>query len=393
MHLQTNRTNRWVIIILFFLQFLLVGGFIVFTILTNETVQQQNTPFINTYNGISNVELSPTGLKVFQSLNKMYLIPIYQQAAAKYNIPWEYLAAINYVESTLWTNKNPSSVGAIGPMQFMELTWVGWDFRYAYPDAQTANTRVGDINDKYQDLIKKPEVIKRFNGYGVDGDGDGVADPFNEVDAIFAAANYLAKHGMAEGNIQSAIKAYNNSMEYVEKVKRLAREFTQPVANRSNYSSGVNSGGWGWPLQRTSGVRMTSPFSWGYCTEYFGSRRCGHGGVDYAGPNITGDIIVATQDGMAYSRYEPDGCGYYVYILHGNGVETYYCHMVEPSHIPTTGKFVRKGDPIGKVGSTGRSTGPHLHYMVKVNGKRVNPIPDFIHVPSSVEVGPVKIVG
>ena len=101
MHLQTNRTNRWVIIILFFLQFLLVGGFIVFTILTNETVQQQNTPFINTYNGISNVELSPTGLKVFQSLNKMYLIPIYQQAAAKYNIPWEYLAAINYVESTL----------------------------------------------------------------------------------------------------------------------------------------------------------------------------------------------------------------------------------------------------------------------------------------------------
>lgn len=394
MQQQTKKT-RSVFFILIFFQIILVSGFIAFILFTHEAVNhQQQTPFINTYNGVSNVELSPTGLEVFQSKNKMYLIPIYQKAAAQYKIPWEYLASINYIESTLWTNKNASNVGAVGPMQFMERTWVGWsnEFFRVYPGARTRYTPLGDIHDQYHDVIKKPEVIKRFGGVGEDANGDGVADPFNEEDAIFTAAKLLAQNGMAEGKIDKAIFSYNHSWKYVRNVKQKAAEFTQPVAKQQSIYDRSPSGSWGWPLQRTAGVEMTSPFSLGYCTEYRGKKRCNHGGIDYAATNITGNTIVATQDGVAFARYEAGGCGYYVYIKHGSGLETYYCHMVEPPPISTTGKFVRKGDPIGKVGSTGNSTGPHLHYMVKVNGNRVNPDPTFIHIPGNVRVYPVKII-
>lgn len=390
---QINRTNHWMIIILFLAQILLVIGFILFIIFTNQVVnQQQQTPLIDTYNGISNVELSPKGLEVFQSMDKMYLIPIYKRAAAKYNIPWEYLAAINYVESTLWTNRSASSVGAVGPMQFMERTWVGWseDFFRVYPDARTPNSSLGDINDKYHDVIKRPEVIKRFGGVGEDGNGDGLADPFNEEDAIFTAAKLLAQNGMAEGKVDKAIFAYNHSWKYVQNVKQKANEFTQPIANQQPINGGTDSPVFGWPLARTDGVEMTSPYSYGYCTVYRGSTRCNHGGIDLAAPNIAGDTILAAADGMAYSRVEWDGCGYYVFIQHGNGYETYYCHMIEPSPISSAGQYVRKGEPIGKVGSTGRSSGPHLHYAVKVNGTRVDPYEGYITIPSNVRVYPIQ---
>lgn len=399
---QRRKSNRLVVIIPIVLQFLLVGGFIAFIILSEETLKQNestNHPYAN--HCYSNVELSTAGKKVFESKDKMYLIPIYQKAAAKYKIPWEYLAGINYVESTLWTNQNASGVGAIGPMQFMERTWVGWSDQFAqdYPGARTQYWGLGDINDEYLDVIKRPEMIKRYGGLGIDGDGDGIADPKSEVDAIFAAANYLSKNGMADGKIDKAIFTYNHSYEYVNMVKKRANEFTQPVSGSSNQLStsrcdednnGDNhmqmvGGDWIWPLNRVEGIYISSPFSYGTCV----GGRCNHGGVDFAGVNITGTTVRATADGTAYGLVQSNGveltgCGYYTMIDHRNGVQTYYCHLVEPSPIPSSGKMVKKGDPVGKVGSTGNSSGPHLHYQVKVNGRIVNPL-QYLTLPSGVK--------
>ncbi|MDG6079332.1 M23 family metallopeptidase [Erythrobacter litoralis] len=103
-------------------------------------------------------------------------------------------------------------------------------------------------------------------------------------------------------------------------------------------------------------------------------RRMGHKGIDLAAP--IGTPIYATADGTV-SRAGPfSSYGNYVAIEHGGSIQTRYAHM---SRIAVaTGATVKKGDIIGYVGSTGRSTGPHLHYEVRVDGEAVNPVPYMI---------------
>ena len=112
-----------------------------------------------------------------------FLLPIYQAAGIQYGIRWEVLAAINEIETDYGRNLNVSSAGALGWMQFMPPTW---------------------------------------DAYGVDANGDGQKDPFNPVDAIFAAARYLRAAG-ADKDLYRAIFAYNHADWYVESVLMRAR--------------------------------------------------------------------------------------------------------------------------------------------------------------------------
>ena len=108
----------------------------------------------------------------------LFLLPIYQAAAVQYGVPWQILAAINEIETDYGTDLSVSSAGAVGWMQFMPSTWLQ---------------------------------------YGVDALDAGYADPYNPVDAIFAAARYLHAAGAAK-NLRTAILAYNHSEEYAESV-------------------------------------------------------------------------------------------------------------------------------------------------------------------------------
>ena len=96
-----------------------------------------------------------------------------------------------------------------------------------------------------------------------------------------------------------------------------------------------------------------------------------HKGIDLPAP--TGTPIHATADGVVGRADWFSGYGLYVQLEHGGNMETRYGHM---SRIAVAeGQIVHKGDVIGYVGSTGRSTGPHLHYEVRVAGEAVNPLP------------------
>jgi hypothetical protein len=108
----------------------------------------------------------------------LFLLPIYQAAAAHYGVPWQILAAINEIETNYGNDLSVSSAGAEGWMQFMPTTWMQ---------------------------------------YGVDALDAGYADPYNPVDAIFAAARYLRAAG-AQSDLRAAILAYNHSNEYVDSV-------------------------------------------------------------------------------------------------------------------------------------------------------------------------------
>jgi murein DD-endopeptidase MepM/ murein hydrolase activator NlpD len=104
-----------------------------------------------------------------------------------------------------------------------------------------------------------------------------------------------------------------------------------------------------------------------------------HHGVDYAAR--TGTPIRATGDGRITYRGHNGGYGKFIEIRHGGRYSTAYAHMNGYARGTSVGSFVEQGDVIGYVGSTGRSTGPHLHYEFRVNGVHRNPL--RVEFPSS----------
>ena len=114
--------------------------------------------------------------------------------------------------------------------------------------------------------------------------------------------------------------------------------------------------------------RVTSEF--GNRVDPITGKRKGHGGMDLAVP--TGTPIRAALGGtVTVSKYNAGGYGYYVMIDHGNGLATLYGHCSKL--LAKVGQTVEAGDIIALSGSTGRSTGPHLHFEARVNGERTNP--------------------
>ena len=96
-----------------------------------------------------------------------------------------------------------------------------------------------------------------------------------------------------------------------------------------------------------------------------------HAGVDFAAPS--GTAVFAAADGVVISARNEGGYGLMVRIRHANGIETRYAHLSRFGHNIATGRRVVQGSVIGHVGSTGMSTGPHLHYEVLANGRAVDP--------------------
>jgi Transglycosylase SLT domain/Peptidase family M23 len=131
-----------------------------------------------------------------------FLLPIYQAAGIQYGVRWEVLAAINEIETDYGRNLNVSSAGAVGWMQFMPSTW---------------------------------------RMYGVDANGDGIRDPYNPADAIFAAARYLRAAG-ATNDLRRAIFAYNHAGWYVDSVLLRARLIAGLPSNLVGSLTGLTQG-------------------------------------------------------------------------------------------------------------------------------------------------------
>lgn len=118
-----------------------------------------------------------------------------------------------------------------------------------------------------------------------------------------------------------------------------------------------------------SGARWTSSF--GIRSDPFRGRAAMHSGIDMAGP--VGTPIYATADGLVGRAEVSGGYGNLVELDHGAGIATRYGHLSRILVQP--GTPVRRGQLIGLMGSTGRSTGSHLHYEVRIDGRAINPVP------------------
>lgn len=128
---------------------------------------------------------------------------------------------------------------------------------------------------------------------------------------------------------------------------------------------GIGSLPYGLPL---AAARLSSVFGWRNDPFRGGSRR--HAGIDLAAS--AGSPVIATSDGVISMAGWDGGYGLLVSIAHGGGVQTRYGHLSRLN--VAVGQAVARGDVIGFVGSTGRSTGPHVHYEVRVNGVAIDPL-------------------
>lgn len=125
-------------------------------------------------------------------------------------------------------------------------------------------------------------------------------------------------------------------------------------------------------LMRTpvDGARITSKY--GYRTHPISGRGKKHNGVDFAAP--TGTPIYASGDATVAFRGPRGAAGNFIRLDHGEGMQTWYMHLDAFAEDLAVGGDVRQGDIIGYVGTTGGSTGPHLHYEIRMNGEPLDPL-------------------
>ena len=183
-------------------------------------------------------------------------------------------------------------------------------------------------------------------------------------------AKLSAEIAAAEVEYTKALKAEEEERKRREEEERKKQEEAnkKPVDSGSSGNPGggsTSSEGWGRPC---TWRRLTSPY--GYRTHPTTGQWKFHNGVDLA--NSQGTPIYAVRSGKVTVATYGGTYGYYVTINHGDGYSSLYAHMTH--YVVSKGDTVSKGQLIGYMGSTGRSTGPHLHFSIFYNGSSVNPM-------------------
>ena len=201
----------------------------------------------------------------------------------------------------------------------------------------TANQQQGEINALYADIEEQESTIAAME---------------KEIKRQEEEARKKAEAEAKEEAARKAAVAAGKDPDSVEKVK-------------SDYTTRTMSGGFTWPVP--SGGRISSTF---------GSREAPtegastyHKGIDIAASS--GSKVVAAAGGEVVIATYSASAGNYVMINHGSGVYTVYMHMANLG--VSEGQEVKQGESIGSVGSTGYSTGPHLHFGIRENGSYVDP--------------------
>jgi Transglycosylase SLT domain/Peptidase family M23 len=247
----------------------------------------------------------------------LFLLPIYEAAGSKYGVSWNLLAAINEIETDYGRNVNVSSAGAVGWMQFMPSTW---------------------------------------DRYGVDANRDGIKDPYNPVDAIFAAARYLRAAG-AQSDLRGAVLAYNHADWYADDVLARAQMIGSLPGNMVDALSALAQGRL--PV-RGAGAEVRAADA-------------GSGGMRF--DTRAGAAVVAVNDGTIAALGHSRRLGRFVRLRDGAGNTYTYGRLASVG----TGrhKRLRRGARVAG-GSLVGHVGAHLLFEIRPAGHgtpRIDPEP------------------
>lgn len=287
---------------------------------------------------------------------------------------------------------------------------------YMAGDASTLEIILGAKD--FSDFVDKVQLVESLSEYDanliddIEGQLDGISDEIDSLNAdkasledetadlqtkqdelndLLSENETLLKNLYTEREELDALldsnEASQNEVEqqiqaYYEELRRQEEEANREEDGSSQGDGStpiVGSGDWVWP----------TPGFYDRSSEWAEDRGYSHGGIDIAGPGIMGATIVAAHSGTVidvcnycshnWGKYGSCGCGggygNYVWIDHGDGKATIYAHMTEA--VAYVGQTVSAGETIGYVGSTGYSTGPHLHFEARYYGERYNPMTEY----------------
>lgn len=178
----------------------------------------------------------------------------------------------------------------------------------------------------------------------------------------------ISKKQLSEKNaeLESNKAALNKSIDkLIAESNKLESEIKSLQSNGTSYSGGQMA----WPLPGYTTI--TSPYGMRLHPTLKVYKL--HTGVDIAGSGCNGKSIVAANDGTVITSKMNTAYGNMIIIDHGGGISTLYAHASK--RLVSVGDKVKRGQVIAKVGTTGYSTGPHLHFEVRINGSTTNPLP------------------
>ncbi len=198
-----------------------------------------------------------------------------------------------------------------------------------------ARSQLGSLADERRNLVTLAGVRRR-----------SVATQVAEMEDLSAAE---------EASLEGLILERERELE--------SQQRAAGIAGGGDHSGAA--GMFSWPVTGT----ITSPFGWR--SNPFGGAPEFHQGLDIAAPS--GTTVTAAAGGTVIMAQWYGGYGNYILIDHGGGYSTGYGHL--SAIYVSTGQSVQRGQAIGAVGSTGQSTGPHLHFEVRIAGKPVDPAP------------------
>lgn len=195
-----------------------------------------------------------------------------------------------------------------------------------------------------------------WDRYQVDGDGDGEMDPDNPYDVIFSLANYFQQQPEEEAE-EAALNALFLNPEDVNRVHVQENEYRAMLVIQDN---------WLWPL--IGYTTLSSPY--GMRIDPIKGGQAFHDGIDIPAPH--GTLVVAVQDATVIEVISSsDGYGNLIRLQHKDGVQSFYGHLSKIG--VQEGQQILRGEVIGWVGTTGNSTGPHLHLGMVKDGQSVDP--------------------
>ena len=225
---------------------------------------------------------------------------------------------------------------------------------------------IQDLQDLQAEIEEKKESLETQKAESEAAKAELVSKK-SELNKQREAANALvAQLRASKSEYQEDMDDLSAEVEAVQaQILKLSKELAAQQAAQGKPSNAA-LGGYIWPV---SSRRITSTFGGRASPGGIGSTN--HKGIDIGGVGYTTEIHAAKAGTVIVSQYSRS-YGNYVVVSHGSGNTTLYAHM--SSRKVSVGQYVNQGDVLGITGSTGNSTGPHLHFEITENGTRINPL-------------------
>lgn len=271
--------------------------------------------------------------------------------------------------------------------------------RVMYENGDTTYLEVLLTSDNFSDMLNNMEIVSQIMDYdkrvveeykalkqsietqkaSLESDrkqqqdyADDLEQAYEEIEA--QKKEYKALKAKVDSNIELKKAEADRMLREQDQISDQIAELSRQAAASSSSGGGggggkVYSGSLTWPCPSYS--RISSPY--GYRTHPISGTRKLHKGLDIAASS--GNPVIAAASGTVVQSYFSSSYGNYVVISHGGGLMTAYAHMTR--RLVSEGDSVAAGQQVGTVGSTGNSTGPHLHFEVYVGGSTVNPMNYF----------------